>query len=120
VLRDFDGVVHFVSHGPIEVASNYTRGYSRIHFNVYVPYSTDLDRVYGIIDHVGEDLMRDRTWRELIREAPRAAGVERFGEASLEVGVEGVTEPGQQWRVSGELRRRLKRAFDAEGIKLKD
>lgn len=54
-----------------------------------------------------------------IRSAPRAAGVEHLTETSVQVKVEGVTAPGEQWRVAGELRRRLKQAFDAEGIGIK-
>ena len=119
VLRDFDGNVHFVSHGHIDVASNFTRGASRVNFNVFVSYGVDLERVFAVIDRAGAELAADAEYAPLIRKAARAAGVDAFGEASLQVRVEGVTEPGEQWRVAGELRRRLKLAFDAEGISLR-
>ena len=38
----------------------------------------------------------------------------------VDIRVTGVTEPGEQWAVSHELQRRLKAAFDAEGIRFKD
>jgi small conductance mechanosensitive channel len=112
VVRDDEGVVHFIAHGPVEVASNYTRGYSRINFTVGVANTADLDRVYETIETVGAQLAADSDYAPLIREAPRPAGVERLGEANLEVRVTGMTEPGAQWRVAGELRRRLKKALD--------
>jgi small conductance mechanosensitive channel len=116
VLRDTDGSVHFLSHGHIEAATNLTRGSSGIGFNVVVSYREDLDKVFGVIDRVGLELANDPAYAAKIRQAPRAGGVERLGEASIEVRVEGVTEPGEQWLVAGELRRRLKAAFDAAAI----
>lgn len=119
VLRDFDGAVHFVSHGHVDVTSNYTRGASRVNFNVFVSYGADLARVLAVIDRVGAELARDPAYAALIRQPPQAAGVDGFGEASLQVRVEAVTEPGAQWRVAGELRRRIKLACDAEGLALR-
>jgi len=77
------------------------------------------ESVFAVIDRAGAELAADAEYAPLIRKAARAAGVDAFGEASLQVRVEGVTEPGEQWRVAGELRRRLKLAFDAEGISLR-
>jgi moderate conductance mechanosensitive channel len=118
VLRDFDGTVHFVSHGLVEVASNYSRGFSRMNLNVVLPYAARLERVYQIIDEVGRGMMQDPQFGVLLREAPRGAGIDRFGEVSMDLRVEAVTEPGEQWLVARELRRRLKVAFDVEGIVL--
>jgi small conductance mechanosensitive channel len=118
VLRDTDGSVHFISHGQIEAATNLTRGQSGLAFNVVVAYSEDLDRVFEVIDRVGQEVARDPEYGPRIRQVPRAAGVERLAGASVEVKVEGITEPGEQWRVAAELRRRLKAAFDAAGIRV--
>jgi small conductance mechanosensitive channel len=120
VLRDVDGSLHFVSHGQVEVASNLTRGYSRLTLNVAVAYSADLDKVFAIIERVGGELAADPLFAARIREAPRALAIDKMGEATVEVRVDAVTEPGEQLAVSGELRRRLKQAFDAEGVKLRD
>ena len=120
VLRDVDGAVHFISHGQIEATSNYTRGFSRVSFNVLVAYDTDLDRVFEVIDRTGRELAADPAFAPLVREAPRASGLERLGEASVKVRVVGVTEPGEQWTVAAELRKRLKQALDAEGIRIRD
>ena len=120
VLRDTDGSVHFISHGQIEAATNLTRGSSGLGFKVVVEYSEDLGRVFALIDRVGQELAAAAEFASLVKQAPRAGGVDRLGETSVEVRVEGVTEPGEQWRVASELRRRLKAAFDAEGIRGRD
>jgi small conductance mechanosensitive channel len=120
VLRDFEGNVHFVAHGSIDVASNYTKGFSRVVLNLSVANSADLRRVYELIGKVGEDMKTDETYGLMLREAPRPAGIDRLGDASSEVRVEAVTEPGEQWRVASELRRRLKLTLDEAGIKNRD
>ena len=55
VLRDLDGVVHYVPNGHIAVASNLTQEWSRVNLNVSVAYREDIDRVFAIIDRVGRD-----------------------------------------------------------------
>jgi small conductance mechanosensitive channel len=119
-LNDQEGAVHFVPHGSIEVASNLTRGSSRVSFSLNVSNNLDIEKVFALIDQVGAELSKDETFGPLIREAPRAEGIERLAETSLDVRVDGVTQPGAQWRVAGELRRRLKQAFDADGIRLRE
>ena len=45
--------------------------------------------------------------------------VEAFKDSGVALKVMGVTRPVRQWEVMGELRRRLKKAFDAESIELR-
>jgi small-conductance mechanosensitive channel len=116
VLRDLDGTVHFVPHGEIKTASNLTKGFSRVNLNVGVAYDSDIDHVFRVIDRVGEELAADPEWAPMVKAPPRALRVDAFADSAIEVKVVGETEPIQQWAVTGELRRRLKRAFDAEGI----
>jgi small conductance mechanosensitive channel len=120
VLRDFDGAAHFIAHGSVEVSSNLTRGFSRVYFTVAVPYDSDLDRVFAIIDRVGRELVADPEFAGRLRQPPQAGGIDKIGETSIEVRVTGATEPGEQWVVAMELRRRLRAAFDSEGIRIRD
>jgi small-conductance mechanosensitive channel len=118
VLRDLDGVVHFIPHSQVDTASNFTRGYSRVNLNVRVGYESDIDKVFTIIDRAGEEMARDPEFGKLIKSPPKALRVDDFAESGIEVKIVGETEPIEQWTVAGELRRRLKKAFDAEGISI--
>ena len=120
VVRDPDGAVHFVSHGSVEVASNFTRGYSRAVVNVVVPYDSDLDRAFEVINRTGQLLAADPDFASRMRQPPQQAGIERVGETTVEIRVSGVTEPGEHLAVAYELRRRLKAALDAEGIRMRE
>lgn len=118
VVRDINGVVHFVPNGEIVVASNFTEDYSRVNLNVGVSYSEDLEHVMDVIDRVGEELAADPDWADLIISPPKSLRVDNFGDSSIDIKILGDTRVSQQWAVMGELRLRLKKAFDAEGIEI--
>ncbi len=117
ILRDLDGTVHSVPNGSILVSSNMTRAWSRVNLVASVAYDEELSRVFAAIDRVGDDLARDPSWSGDIIKAPRALGVEQFSDVGVQVRVLGDAQPGRQWDVMRELRLRLKRAFDADGIR---
>ena len=116
VMRDLDGTVHFIPHSQITTVSNLTKGFSRVNLNVAVAYESDLDHVIKVIDRVGVELSEDPAFAHLIKDAPHVLRVDNLGESSIEVKIIGETAPIEQWAVMGELRLRLKRAFDEEGI----
>ncbi|GAG45925.1 unnamed protein product, partial [marine sediment metagenome] len=118
VLRDLDGIVHYIPNGEIGVASNFTQEYSRVNLNVGVSYSEDLDHVMQVIDRVGEEMAADPEWAPSIITPPKALRVDAFGDSGIDIKILGDTKPIKQWDVMGELRRRLKKAFDEEGIEI--
>jgi small conductance mechanosensitive channel len=116
VLRDLDGVVHFIPHSSIAVASNWTMEYSRINLDVGVAYESNLDHVIEVINRVGNELAADPEHARKFRSPPQVLRVDKFGESRIDIKIVGDTLPLEQWALTGELRLRLKRAFDAEGI----
>jgi len=118
VLRDLDGIVHYIPNGEISVASNFTQEYSRVNLNIGVSYSEDLDHVMRVIDRVGEEMAADPEWAPSIITPPKALRVDAFGDSGIDIKILGDTQPIKQWDVMGELRRRLKKAFDEEGIEI--
>ena len=118
VLRDLDGVVHHVPNGEIKVASNYTRHFSRVNLDVSVAYGTDLDQAMKVINRVGLELAADEQWAKVIRAAPQVLRVNKLGDSGIDIKILGEVKPLEQWKVMGELRLRLKKAFDAEGIEI--
>jgi small conductance mechanosensitive channel len=117
LLRDQDGALHAVPNGSITVSTNLTRTWSRVNTLVRVAESEDLDRVFVVINRVGEELARDSAWSASILDAPKALGVEGFADSGVDIRIQGETRPNRQWDITRELRLRLKKAFDAEGIK---
>ncbi len=118
VLRDLDGVVHVVPNGEIRVASNFTKEWSRVNLNISVGYGTDLDHAIAVINRVCEEIAADPQWAPLILKTPRVLRVDNLGDSGIELKVLGDTKPIRQWDVMGEIRKRVKKAFDKEGIEI--
>jgi len=118
VLRDLDGIVHHVPNGEIRVASNFTRHFSRVNLNISVGYGTDLDHAISVINRVGKELAEDEKWRKVIKTPPQVLRVDNLGDSGIDIKILGDVKPIEQWAVMGELRLRLKKAFDAEGIEI--
>jgi small-conductance mechanosensitive channel len=119
VLRDLKGILHVVPNGEIRVSSNYTRSISRAFFEVGVAYKEDLDRVMAIVRKTWEDMAKAPKWKDLIiSKTPWILRVEEFGDSGITIRAVGDTRPMAQWEVLAELRRRIKRVFDEEGIEI--
>jgi len=118
VLRDLDGIVHSIPNGEVKTASNYTKEWSRVNLNIPVAYGEDLDRVIEVLNRVGKELAEDETFGPMIINAPQVLRVHKFGDSAIEIKVLGETKPLTQWAVTGELRKRTKKAFDEEGIEI--
>lgn len=118
VLRDLDGTVHHVPNGEIKRASNLSKHFARVNLNIGVAYNSSLEKVIEVINRVGGELARDPQWQDLIIKPPQFLRVDDFADSAIVVKILGETKPLKQWDVAGELRKRLKIAFDKEGIEI--
>jgi small-conductance mechanosensitive channel len=118
VLRDLDGIVHHVPNGEIRVASNYTRHFARVNLNISVAYGTDLEFAISVINRVCREMAEEEQWNKVIRTVPQVLRVDKLGDSGIDIKILGDVKPLEQWNVMGQLRLRIKRAFDAEGIEI--
>lgn len=118
VLRDVSGVVHVFQNGKINSLSNMTKEWSAIVFDIGVAYKEDTDRVVAIMEQVAADLRADETLGPDITENLEVFGVDAFGDSAVVIKARLKTKPIRQWAVGREYRRRLKYAFDREGIEI--
>ncbi len=118
VLRDLEGILHTIPNGEITTASNYTRDWSRVKLDIPVAYGEDMDNVFAVINGVGKELAKDEYYKNLIKTPPQVLRVQNFGDSGIDIRILGDVRPSKQWEVTGELRKRLKKAFDEEGIEI--
>jgi small conductance mechanosensitive channel len=118
ILRDLDGIVHIVPNGEIRVASNFTKNWSRVNLNISVAYGTDLDHAIAVINRVCDDMAKEAYWKSRLLTTPKVLRVDSLGDSGIDIKILGDTKPIMQWEVMGELRKRLKKAFDDEGIEI--
>lgn len=117
-LRDIDGTVHHIPHGEIKIVSNLSKNFARVNLDIGVSYSADLDHVIRVINRTGEELAKDPAFKDSIISPPQFLRVNDFADSSVVLKILGDTKPLKQWEVTGELRKRLKIAFDREGIEI--
>ncbi|PIR86209.1 mechanosensitive ion channel family protein [Candidatus Kaiserbacteria bacterium CG10_big_fil_rev_8_21_14_0_10_44_10] len=115
-LRDLSGTVHHVPHGEVHTVSNLSKGYSRVNLDIGVAYDSDIEHVIEVVNRVGKEMAEDASWKEHILKAPAFLRVDDFADSAIVIKILGDTTPIMQWDVTGELRKRLKVAFDKEGI----
>jgi small conductance mechanosensitive channel len=117
-LRDLNGTVHHIPHGEIRLVSNKSKYYARINLDIGVSYNSDLEHLISVINKVGQELADDPAWKDQIVEAPQFLRVNDFADSAIVIKILGKVESLKQWEVAGELRKRIKIAFDKEGIEI--
>ncbi|MDD4637451.1 MAG: mechanosensitive ion channel family protein [Bacteroidales bacterium] len=117
-IRDLDGTVHHIPHGEIKKVANLSKTYSRVNMNIGVSYNSNIDHVIKVVNQVGKELAEDPKWKDAIISAPQFLRIDGFADSAIVIKILGDTQPIKQWEVSGELRKRIKVAFDKEGIEI--
>lgn len=117
-MRDLDGVVHHVPHGEIKKVANLSKQFARVNLNIGISYDSNLEQVISVVNKVGKELTEDPEWKEHILKSPQFLRVDDFGDSAIVIKILGETKPLKQWDITGELRKRLKIAFDKEGIEI--
>lgn len=80
ILRDLDGTMHVVPNSKVEQASNLTREWSRVNFNVSVGYGENLERVFAVINEECQAVKDDAEWGQHLLTTPSAIRVDNLGE----------------------------------------
>lgn len=117
-LRDFDGSLHIVPNGSISTVTNMTKDFSYYLMSVPVAYKEDVDEVMAVLGEVGKELRQDPAFAPDILDELEVVGVDNFADSAVEIVIRIKTLPIRQWVVGRELRRRIKKAFDAKNIEI--
>jgi moderate conductance mechanosensitive channel len=118
VLRDMEGTVHVIPNGAITTLANKSKDFSYYVMDLGVSYREDTDRVGDVLRKIGHELQSDPAFGPFILAPVEVLGVEAFTDWAIQLRLRIKTVPLKQWEVGRELRRRIKKTFDAEGIEI--
>lgn len=118
VLRDLGGVVHVFPNGAITTISNLTNEWSAYVFDIGVAYKENTDRVIDIMKGVGKEMLDDEKYGRQMLEEPEIFGVDQFADSAVMIKGRVRTKPIKQWEIGREYLRRIKLAFDENGIEI--
>lgn len=115
-LRNEEGRLITIPNSAIAIVQNLSKEWSRVDMTIEVAHTTNIDHALSVINRVAQELSRDRDWQHLILEPPKLLGIDKLDHVGALVRLWIKTQPLKQWDVAREYRRRLKLAFDNEGI----
>ncbi len=114
-LRAVDGVVWYVPNGEILRVGNMSQHWSRALLDIEVAYDTDLTAAKELLGRIAGEFADEDP--DVLGE-PEVWGVEALAASSVVIRLVVKTRPSEQWRISRELRERIKVGFDAAGIEI--
>lgn len=115
-LRNLDGDLITIPNGTIGVVSNQSKGWARAVVDVGIAPHENVDKAMEIMLEAAKELHLE--WSDRILETPTLLGVDEIQTNRIRLRLMAKTVPLEQWAVGRELRRRIKNAFDREGIEL--
>ena len=115
-LRDSSGTVHIFQNGKINTLSNMTKEWSAIVLQIGIAYKEDTDYACQLMQQVGDEMLNDPKFKDLMLEPITISGVNDFADSAVVIRLVLKTKPMQQWTVGREYRRRIKKLFDEKHV----
>lgn len=115
-LRALDGTVHTIPFSAIDIVDNLTKEFSYYLMDVGVAYKENTDTVVECLKTVDEQLRADEEFKGRILAPLEVLGVDQFADSAVIIKARIKTSARDKWTVGREFNRRMKLAFDEEGI----
>lgn len=116
MVRSFDGKLWFLPNGQIKVVGNANRGWMRALVVVGLAYEQDARRGMELMAQVGREWCAEHS--DIVLDEPTVQGLLSLDASSIGVRLFVKVKPGEQAPAERELRRRIKEAFDREGVEI--
>ena len=116
-LRHQRGPIYTVPFGLLGAVENMSRDWVIDKITLGVTYDTDLDLARKLIKQVGLELAEEPDFAPMILQPLKMQGVDAFGDFAIQLRAKMMTLPGEQFMIRRAAYARIKKAFDANGIK---
>jgi small conductance mechanosensitive channel len=118
MLRAFDGTVHAVPNGNIQVVSNKSRGWGRAIVDVRLAYDEDVEGVRGLLEELFDEVEREGLLNGWLTQRPTVLGVETLSDYAVVVRVTADTRASKRWDAERTLRERISTRLAREGVRV--
>ena len=118
-VRKFDGELVMIPAGELRTFGNKSVGFARVIVPIGVSYEQDLDEILDVLNEVAQEWAAVPENKEtMLEEVPVVQAVTDLGESSVSARIVVQVIPGTQFPAERDLRARIKRRFDAQGIEI--
>jgi small conductance mechanosensitive channel len=115
-IRAFDGTLHIVPNGNIQVTSNKTRGWGRAIVDLRLAYDQDVDKVRDILAELFDEIRESPPFADALRDGPDILGVVQLTDAAQVLRVTADTIPSKRWEIERALRERITTRLTERGV----
>jgi small conductance mechanosensitive channel len=115
-LRDFDGTLHVFPYSEAQVIHNQSKNFSFYVIELMISRSADISRAMDHMREAGTEVQHDETLGGLVLAPLEIVGVDKITDAGISIKARIKTMPGMQYKVGRDLLRRIKIAFDEDGV----
>ncbi len=115
--RHHRGPLYTVPFGVLGAVQNLSRDWVIDKLNIGITYDTDLDLVKRIVKQISKEIAADPELAPYIIDPLKSQGVYEFGPYAIQIRLKITTRPGEQFVIRRSVYSKIKKAFDANGIK---
>ena len=119
VLRDDEGTVHVFPNGAITTLANRSKDFSYYVIDLGIAYREDPDRVAASCERSARTCRPIRSSGRSSSSRSRSSAWTRSGTGRSILKLRIKTVPLKQWEVGRELRKRIQKAFDENGVEFR-
>jgi small-conductance mechanosensitive channel len=116
-LRHQRGAVYTVPFSLLGAVQNQSRDWVIDKLTVGITYDSDIDKARKLIKQIGLELAEEPEFKPVILEPLKMQGVDAFGDFAVQIRMKMMTLPGENFVIRRQALARIKKAFDANGIK---
>jgi len=117
-LRAFDGSLHVIPNGNLQVISNKSRGWARAIVDVRIAYGEDVHRVRGFLEELFQEIRDDGAMKDWLMDGPSVLGVETLSEFGQVVRVIAETRPSKRYDAERVLRESITKRLAERGVEV--
>jgi small conductance mechanosensitive channel len=118
VIRDTQGTLWHVPNSEIDWVANEAQETSRATIEIGVSYTADLNAAMEVLLRAAEEAAADPAWQQHVTRPPEVSGVQELADDAVNIRVIVWVDAGERRRFERHLRRQLKEALDAAGLKM--
>jgi len=115
-VRDGDGTLYVIPNSQITTVANLSAGYSVATINIAADLSANPDSVMELLTQTAMEVRQSEAFRDLFVEDPKVLGVDSIKGSQLVFPVVFKTHANQQYGPVREFQRRVRLAFEQNGI----
>jgi small-conductance mechanosensitive channel len=116
-LRHQRGAVYTVPFSLLGAVQNQSRDWVIDKLTVGITYDSDIDLARKLIKQIGLELAQEPEFAPVILEPLKMQGVDAFGDYAVQIRMKMMTLPGENFVIRRQALARIKKAFDANGVK---